>query len=197
MGEHLHTDEDWLLEHTAFITGSCPSEPDILELGCGRGRDTMNLTKFGRVVALDIDESVLARCSSDVPCASVVRADLSKPLPFPDSSFDFVLASLAIHYFSWRETTGIVSEMRRCLGSSGRAIVRVNSTNDTNYGASSNDQIEPLYYQVGSTRKRFFDRVSMESLFIGWEVRLMEEKAINRYAKRKQVWEILLSVAEA
>jgi ubiquinone/menaquinone biosynthesis C-methylase UbiE len=51
-------------------------------------------------------------------------ADLKGPLPFPDSAFDDVMASLVLHYLeNW---TAPLGELRRVLTSGGRLIVSVN-----------------------------------------------------------------------
>jgi SAM-dependent methyltransferase len=51
-------------------------------------------------------------------------ADLADPLPFPDDSFDDVIASLVLHYLrDWKPT---LAELRRVLKTGGRLIVSVN-----------------------------------------------------------------------
>jgi hypothetical protein len=46
-----------------------------------------------------------------------------------------MIADLSLHYFSWDETKKIVNEIKRVLKEDGFLLVRVNSVNDTNYGA--------------------------------------------------------------
>ena len=89
----------------------------------------------------------------------------------------------------------IANEMARCLSPTGRSIVRLNSTNDTNYGARSKEAIEPNYYRVGSERKRFLDRAAVQHLFRDWHLENAIEKQIDRYEKTKWVWEVLLHAA--
>ena len=187
-----HSDEDWLLQHVHFIKGSAPGELRILDLGCGPGRDALHLVKLGHVTAADANQQRLAECALRAPAAQVLRLDISRPLPFKSASFDFILASLSLHYFSWNNTVNIAAELRRCLSSAGRSIVRLNSTNDTNYGANSRDEIEPNYYRVGSANKRFFDLAAVQQLFQDWHIHSASEKQINRYEKTKVVWEVLL-----
>jgi SAM-dependent methyltransferase len=55
--------------------------------------------------------------------ADLQVADLADPLPFPDDSFDDVVASLVLHYLQdWGPT---LTELRRVLRTGGRLIVSV------------------------------------------------------------------------
>ena len=195
MNSNLPSDEDWLVEHYKFIQGCAPAPLNILELGCSSGRDTVYLVKLGSVIATDIRVESLEKCARRVTDATILCLDLSQPLPFNNNSFSFILASLSIHYFPWDATERIVNEMKRCLSPGGRCIARVNSTNDTNYGASSKNCIEPNYYRVGTRMKRFFDLESIQRLFHDWHVQSVTERQINRYRKNKWVWEVMLSAA--
>ena len=51
-------------------------------------------------------------------------ADLGRPLPFPDSAFDDVVASLVLHYLE--DWTAPLAELRRVLKPGGRLIASVN-----------------------------------------------------------------------
>lgn len=192
----LPSDEDWVLSHTEFIRSSAThNKPLILDLGCGAGRDSVFLTDFGHVVSADLSLDLLARCKSYAQTARPVCLDLSYPFPFHDSVFDFILASLSLHYFSWVDTKKAIEELRRCLAPNGRTIVRLNSTNDVNYGANSGDVIERHYFQVGNQKKRFFDAGDIHELFDRWHTESIREVTINRYAKYKTIWEVLLRAA--
>ncbi len=194
----LPSDEDWLLAHSQFVRESNGGgRLKVLDLGCGRGRDAVHLVEFGEVIAADQSEEALTRCRDSVPGVTTVCLNIAQPFPFADGQFDFVLASLSLHYFSWVETQRAVAEMRRCLRPQGRSIVRLNSINDVNYGAGAlarDAEIEPGYVRVWGQKKRFFDDTSVRALFAGWQVRSMRELTINRYEKHKVVWEVLLKV---
>ena len=57
------------------------------------------------------------------PDADLRLADLASPLPFPDGSFDDVIAALVLHYL--RDWTGPLAELRRVLRPGGRLIAAV------------------------------------------------------------------------
>jgi hypothetical protein len=74
-------------------------------------------------------------------------------------------------------------------------ILRVNSTQDHNYGAVGYPMVEENLYVVGTQTKRFFDGPSLLELFNGWEINHMKEREIVRYDKEKWVWELTLYAA--
>ena len=163
----------------------------MLELGCGGGRDTATLRAAGlAVVATDIARPSLRRTAETARGAAVVQLDLGEPLPFRTTSFRVVVASLSLHYFSWRRTTRAVDEIARCLRPGGLLLARVNSTKDVNHGAGVGDEIEPHLFRVGTREKRFFDRADVMALLAGWRIEHLVERTIQRYEQPKVVWEV-------
>ena len=181
-------DERWLEEYYDLlgrINGA------VLELGSGRGRDTGYLLEHGPVTAIDINPQALIELKDKYPLANTVIADLGETWPVSNHYFSFVLASLSLHYFSDEGTRNCISELRRVLEPTGTALLRFNSTNDVNYGARSEDQIEVNYYNVKGQAKRFFSKEMLEDYFSDWDIEQLTEVEIDRYLKRKTVWELV------
>lgn len=63
----------------------------ILDVGCGCGRLMEDLKKYGEVFGFDIAPEALSFCSQR-GLTNLARADLDKPLPYEDSSFDLIIA---------------------------------------------------------------------------------------------------------
>jgi SAM-dependent methyltransferase len=163
----------------------------VLELGCGRGRDTATLVDAGCVVvAADRDIDALRECHARVPAARRVQLDLgAPPLPFASARFSVVVASLSLHYFRWDMTLDLAGEIARCLAPSGALIVRLNSSEDVHHGAAAPDEIEPGLKLVEGAAKRFFDRGAVEAMLHGWRIEFLEHSTIDRYDRPKTVWE--------
>ena len=71
-------------------------------------------------------------------------------------------------------------------------LCRLDSTNDHNFGASGDKQIERNYYRVKGKRKRFFDAGDVARLFsTGWIVVSSEELTTLKYGKPKVAWEVV------
>lgn len=183
--------DPWLDRWLRLIREKSAGGP-LLELGCGGGRDTIDLISTGcKVIATDISAENLVECAKSVPEAKLVQMDNGKPFPFADHSLPVILASLSLHYFPWEATLQIASELRRCLQSGGLLLARFNSINDHHFGADSDAQIEPNFYQVGTRTKRFFDEASVRRVLHGWDIQFLEENVIYRYQKPKYVWEAM------
>jgi SAM-dependent methyltransferase len=164
----------------------------VLELGCGNGWDTLELLNAGcKVIASDLSTENLLATRQASPNADILQLDNGKPLPFIDHSISVIVASLTLHYFTWTVTLQIASELQRILKSDGILLARFNSTNDIHYGAGAGLEIEPNFYRVKSSTKRFFDEEAVRTMLQGWDIQFLEENIIHRYEKPKSVWELM------
>lgn len=80
---------------SALLGEGLGSGSSALDLGCGTGRAFPHLVERGlRVVGMDISLEMLRAASRRASAAAVtrVRADLYRRWPFPDRSFDVILA---------------------------------------------------------------------------------------------------------
>ena len=97
----------------------------ILDAGCGSGPLFAALRdRGGNVTGIDSSVRLLevARRRLGVD-ADLHLADLSRPLPFADATFDDVIASLVMHYLpDWGPT---LLELRRVLTPGGRLIMSI------------------------------------------------------------------------
>jgi SAM-dependent methyltransferase len=109
-----------ILDLAGDVTGRA-----ILDAGCGAGPLFAALRDQGATVT-GMDSSTrmleLARQRLGVG-AALHRADLGRPLPFPDDAFDDVIASLVLHYLE--DWTAPLAELRRVLSRGGRLIMSV------------------------------------------------------------------------
>ncbi|GGU33773.1 class I SAM-dependent methyltransferase [Lentzea flava] len=109
-----------MLELAGDVTGR-----RILDAGCGSGPLFAALRDRGAVVTgIDASAGMLEQARRRLGADADLRvADLADPLPFPDHTFDDVLASLVLHYLrDWGPT---LAELRRVLVPGGRLIISV------------------------------------------------------------------------
>ena len=100
-------------------------ETRFLELGIGTGRSALPFIRRGyRYTGIDISEAMTARLLEKVSAAGktveLVHGDISA-LPFPDDSFDVVLAVHVLHLVpDWR---AVLDEVRRVLSPVGQFVL--------------------------------------------------------------------------
>jgi SAM-dependent methyltransferase len=98
----------------------------ILDAGCGSGPLSAALGAKGAVVTgFDSSPAMLELARQRLgESADLHLADLGRPLPFADDSFDDVVASLVLHYLE--DWSAPLAELRRVLKPGGRLILSVN-----------------------------------------------------------------------
>ena len=95
------------LEHTP------PSR--VLDLGCGHGKNSRILTRWGHhVVGVDVSELAIGRCRVYEPELTFETAS-ADDLPFPDDSFDAVVDVGCLHYLDGPTRERSVAEIARVL----------------------------------------------------------------------------------
>jgi len=190
-GQATYRNDPWLAPYRVHLETGQPAP--ILELGCGRGFDAWYLTNLGwPVIATDFSVEALHIARQAAPAATFLQLNLRDGLPFPPETFQVIIASLSLHYFYWAQTQIIISHIHHCLRVGGLLLVRLNSTKDTNHGATGHPAVEPNCFLVNGELKRFFDRPDLDRLFQrGWKLLEIEEKTIRR-GKAKVIWEMSL-----
>lgn len=102
------------------VAGARPES--VLEVGAGTGALARRLVARGLTVTVtDLDPAMANRARRRLPdSAEVVVADVAA-LPFPDASFDLVLATLTVHH--WPDVPAAAAEVSRVLRPGGQALV--------------------------------------------------------------------------
>ncbi len=186
---HGQAHDDWLVQYDIYFA----SETYVLDLGCGNGSNIdYVLTKTRHVYACDYAQSAIEYVAQAYAIVTAI-VDIRGALPYADSFFDIIIADLSLHYFREDETVRILKELVRITKKGGHLLVRVNSTNDRNYGAGQGNELERYYYEQNGIKKRFFDRDMVDAIFgRHFAIQQAEEKRIGKYGTEKVVWEILL-----
>ena len=186
--------DDWL---DMFSKEIQECKTPIIDLGCGRGNDTLYLIQNGKeVIPCDYSKNAIQNIKKNFPQVKRVECfDMTKGLPFEDNFTDIIICDLSLHYFTKEITLQILNEIRRVLKPNGMLFCRVNSINDVNFGAGQGEEIEPhLYLTQDGIYKRFFDMNDIEKIFAGWNKISINEEKLNRYSAEKIIWKCVLKV---
>ena len=105
-------------------------ELSVLDVGCGTGTtDQLLVSRVGSLHGVDISEEMLAQARASVPDAEYRWYDGEK-LPFPDETFEVVVAICVLHHVPLSSRYKFVSEMVRVARSGG--IVAIFEHNPVN-----------------------------------------------------------------
>jgi SAM-dependent methyltransferase len=164
----------------------------ILDVGCGTGRHAIHFARSGfRVSGFDWSEASVKR-ARELSRAKKVSVDLkvwnmtSFPYPYPDASFDAVLAIKVIHHTKLATIKGIIGEVERLTRSGGFLYLQVPSFEKAlrlKRDGEKSEEIEPgTFLPLDGDEKgilhHYFMTEELLSLLGGFEVvnmRLREE----------------------
>jgi SAM-dependent methyltransferase len=169
----------------------------ILELGCGTGNDATRLAREGyTVTAIDVSAEAIGRASARFgPAVRFLVADMARPLPFPDSSFDAVMSNVAVHMFPDSVTRSVFAEIRRLVRPGGLFLFHVNAVEDRPLRARWRPVARELdqdfvLEETGQTM-HFFSEPYLRELLQEWTDLRLEPVEITRpetSEKFKHVW---------
>jgi len=96
----------------------------ILDAGAGTGNLAALLEKRGaEVVGLDFSREGLEIFKKKLPNSQAIFHDLTKPLPFPDESFDAVISNNTIYTLPLETRPAVFKEFFRVLKPNGKIVV--------------------------------------------------------------------------
>ncbi len=155
----------------------------VLDLGCRSGALTRHFLEGNEVVGLDVDRTALekARALGVEP----VEADVEEPLPFPDESFDAVVAGELLEHLRFPDA--LVGEARRVLRPGGVLVgsvpnaFRLQSRLRFLRGKPPEDDPTHLHmYSPGAVRGllRDFDEVAVR--YVGGRYRALQPRLLAR-----------------
>lgn len=108
-------DREWLRPLIARLQQLLPPRALVADLGCGPGRETVELQAAGwQVVGLDIAAAFLNIARARYPANGYVRGDLLH-LPFATGSFDGAWAAASLLHLTLDEVGPALAEVRHVL----------------------------------------------------------------------------------
>jgi ubiquinone/menaquinone biosynthesis C-methylase UbiE len=111
----------------AFVMRRTPldlTNRDVLELGCGTGKNTVFLAEHARhVTALDFSEGMIARAHQRLATSNVkfIRHDVREIWPVPAASVDVVVANLILEHV--HDLAPVFFEAARVMRSNGQLFI--------------------------------------------------------------------------
>lgn len=170
---------DFVSEALKFI------KPDskILELGCGYGFDSLELSKTNRVTAVDFSKNAIQSAKAfSGKNLNFETVDISKPFKYGSEEFDAVYSRLSLHYFGDKTTVNIFQEIHRVLKNGGVLAFIAKSKADPLYGKG--EMVEKDMFELNGHIRHFFSIEYVEKLTSGlFKIKSLKEKKEFLYDK--------------
>ncbi len=166
-----------------------PPGSDILELGCGNGKNLPALLKTASsVTAVDFSHNAIELCREQFTESNIsfVESDICN-LPFENESFDAVCAIHVLEHLLEKNRTQSQAEICRVLKPEGLLAVRVFSINDMRFGKGS--EIEKNTFARGNgIFYHYFSNQELETMFRQLKLVSFEElKSEKKYGVRSEI----------
>lgn len=164
-------DEQSNFASSCYIT--IKGKKNLLELGCGQGRDCLFFASKGiNVTALDSSNIAIGQLSKRAKDMKLeittMEYDISKRLPFDDKAFDVVYSHMFFSMgFQWKELEFIFDEVKRVLRNDGYHFFSVRNQNDKFYGTGIK---KGEIYEINNLKIRFFTKQEIEKLAKGFKI---------------------------
>jgi ubiquinone/menaquinone biosynthesis C-methylase UbiE len=140
----------------ASLMASGVGTTEILDIGCGYGKDTFYLSQREGIfpIGLDYSSSMLSEARRSFPGLCFIRGDM-RNLCFPGSHFRGVWANGCVYHVPKKELTRVLSEVRRVLEPSGVLSF--------NFKVGSGEQLERNPRSYGG-KPRFYAYYGVEEM---------------------------------
>ena len=141
---------------------------DILELGCGQGRDCTFFASLNcNVVATDISENAInfvknIKNEKKLDNLELFVHDSTKPMNFKNEMFDLVYSNLAFQFFDHNQLSEIFKNIKKVMKNDSFFLFSTKKSGDKYYNFG-NKVSENAFEYKGITRF-FFDKIELEKI---------------------------------
>nr|WP_319495469.1 class I SAM-dependent methyltransferase [uncultured Desulfobacter sp.] len=128
----------------------------ILDLCCGTGDQLKRLSGagFSKLTGVDLSPDMLKVAARGNKIATLIKCDVQQT-GLPDSSFDIIIISFAVHEKTAGVQANMIAEARRLLASGGQ-LVLVDFSLDDSAGVASKIAVDMIERMAGKEHYRNF-----------------------------------------
>ncbi len=163
-------------DFTRYLRRECGvelSHKDILDLGCGNGKNSLYISEQGfenKVVGIDISETALSYARNLLSEGIYLHQSIGKILPFKNETFDIVLDVTSSNSLNEEERNVYIHEVKRVLKHGGyffvRALCKDGDTNAKNLLKTSPGKEYDTYIMPGiGLTERVFSKDDFINLY--------------------------------
>jgi len=171
---------------------------NMLELGCGQGRDSVFFAKLGcNIVAVDISENAIKfvekiKYDENLKNLQLITHDIQKPLNFQNSKFDMVYSNLSLQFFDLSQLSKIFSNIADIMLPDSFFLFSTKKAGDKYYNFGN--KISDSAFESKGVTRFFFTKSELESLLENFFtiISFEEDKHVNLDNTVSVWWKILV-----
>lgn len=162
-----------------YISKFLHRSKNILELGCGNGRDSIYFLKLGlNVTAIDASDGVIEQLKQENKEENIcfICDDFVSSSAIYSGQYDYVYSRFTLHAINKEQEMEVLNNVYKVLKCGGKFFVEVRSVNDELYGCGR--EVAPDSYVYDGHFRRFIriEELIKELEQIGFTVVSAEEK---------------------
>ena len=171
---------------------------NILELGCGQGRDSLFFANFGHnVIATDISENAInsvkkIKNEQNIGNLELHLHDSLNPFNFTDLKFELIYSNLALQFFNLKQLSGILSNIKKIMKPNSFFLFSTKKSGDKyfNFG----NKISENSFEYNGITRFFFNKSELENILKNYFtiISFEDDSHINSDETKSVWWKILV-----
>lgn len=146
---------------------------NLLELGCGNGRDSLYFYSNGmNVTAVDASEKTInqlrSKCNEDNIC--FICDDFVCSSAIFAGQYEYVYSRFSLHAINEEQETEVIANVYRVLKQGGKFYIEVRSVNDELYGKGEKVGPDSYYFEGHYRRFLCIDTLKEKLKAVGFEI---------------------------
>ena len=166
---------------------------NLLEIGCGQGRDAIHFSQLGyNVNAFDISSKAIKfveeiKNSLGLTNLDLIVHDAEKPLSYSKDNFDFIYSNLALQFFNIDQLQTIFTNIADVMKNDSMLLFSTKKKGDKYYELGN--KISENAFEYSGITRHFFEKLTLENVLKNhFEILEFSEDSHNNLDSSVSVW---------
>ena len=166
---------------------------NLLEIGCGQGRDAIHFSQLGyNVNAFDISSKAIKfveeiKNSLGLTNLDLIVHDAEKPLSYSKDNFDFIYSNLALQFFNIDQLQTIFTNIADVMKNDSMLLFSTKKKGDKYYELGN--KISENAFEYSGITRHFFEKLTLENVLKNhFEILEFNEDSHNNLDSSVSVW---------
>ena len=166
---------------------------NLLEIGCGQGRDAIHFSQLGyNVHAFDISTKAIKfveeiKTSLRLTNLNLVVHDIEKPFSYPKDNFEFIYSNLALQFFNIDQLQNIFTNIADVMKNDSIFLFSTKKKGDKYYKLGN--KINENAFEYSGITRHFFEKSTLKNILRNrFEILEFTEDSDNNLDSSVSVW---------